>query len=489
MRRRAVLAVVVAVLALCARPAAAQPRQIGTLLVAGWNNIGYVGATRPVAAALGPAYSRVESVWAWDAQAQRWLGFTPLVPASGDFSELRQNQAYWIRMAASAELVMDVPPAQPSVTLAAGWNNFVYPGPERPISDALAPAQGRFDSVWRWDAARQSWNAFSPMAPAASDFSTLGPSRSYFMRLADGAPVTMPAPGPAPAPAATPAQGGTPAPGGTPATPTPAPKPRTCYTFQTYQPQMAEVSRAQTRAAFGVLTADPDFKLKELATQTDGKGLPVTPYVPPTLLKAIGWVESGWRQASFTTPRGSTGPTVTSSSCAYGLMQVLTGMNIDAAPNARQMKIGTEFLSNIAAGAQILGAKWNLAPDHIPVVLPRNPRSLEDWYYAVWAYHCYGEVCQALGIHNNPEDPALKWPRPAYNSPDQLASAGQFSFSDYPYQELVYGVVANPPKVNNTPVWQPLPVTLPPRGAVGYPDAKAYLAPSVTLDPTTADAP
>jgi hypothetical protein len=166
-------------------------------------------------------------------------------------------------------------------------------------------------------------------------------------------------------------------------------------------------------------------------------------------------------------------------------MQILSGMQIEGTPTAKQLKIGTDYLANIAAAVQLLAIKWNLAPESIPVVLPRNPRVLEDWYYAVWAYHCYGDVCDGLGIRNNPDDPALKWPRPMYNSPEQLASDGQFSFTDYPYQELVYGVIAYPPKVNGTPLWTALPVALPPRGAVGYPEPRPFLHPGSTLDPTT----
>ncbi|MFN8558095.1 MAG: hypothetical protein U0531_12415 [Dehalococcoidia bacterium] len=118
-------------------------------------------------------------------------------------------------------------------------------------------------------------------------------------------------------------------------------------------------------------------------------------------------MESGWRQATPATARGSRGSTIVSTSCAYGLMQVLTGMEIGATMTPKQQKIGGDYLSNTAGGAQLLGIKWNLGPEYVPVVTPRDPRRLESWYYAVWAYHCYGEVCLDLGIHNNPDDPAL----------------------------------------------------------------------------------
>ena len=541
MRHSALLAALVLGLVVSVRPATGQPAQVSVLLQPGWNNVGYVGPTRLIPVALAHVAGRYESVWTWDAAGQRWLGMNPYFAAAGDFVELRQNQAYWIRMSAPGVMSMEIPPVQPPAVLGPGWNNFVYPGPEQFILDALAHAAGRFDSVWHWDSARQQWNGFTPTAPLVSDLTTLAPGRPYFVKLVSGPPVVMapPAPPPAatppslpvppvpavavpqmpgaispaqltpvaPAAVAVPSSAApavpvpapatvTPAPTmpasalvpatTTPATPTPAPAPRSrgCYPFQSYQPQFPEVATALTRAGFAKLSNDQDFRIKEIETSTDGSGGAVPPYIPPTLLKAIGWIESTWRQATYQTPRGATGPTITSTSCAYGLMQLLSEMTIDGTPTARQQKIGTDYVSNIAAGAQMLAGKWNLAPEYLPVVLPRNPRALEDWYYAVWAYHCYGTLCDAYNVHNNPEDPALKWPRPVYNSPEQLTSGGQFSFTDYPYQELVYGVIIHPPTVDGRPARTAQPVKLPPRGAVGFPDAKPFSAPGATFDPT-----
>jgi hypothetical protein len=480
MRRKLSMLAVAAVLALVARPASGQTRQIVVPLAAGWNNVAYVGPTRPVNAALAGIAGAYTSVWAWDGPAQRWRGMDPRLPAAGDFTDLERNKAYWIFMSAPRDLAMEAPAGGQNVQLVGGWNNFVYTGPEADVVTALAPAVRRFASVWRWDAARQTWDGYTPDAPEASDFSTLTPNRSYFLQLSGGPSLTL-AP-PAPTGRATPAPSPL-VPVAATTTPTPARSP-SCYDFRSYQPQIAEVQLAQNRVGLGIPLAGPEFRLKDLETQVDGNGRSVAAYVPPTLLKAIGWVESGWRQASIGTPRGSQGPTITSRSCAYGLMQVLSDMDIDGTPSPRQQRIGSDYLANIAAAAQLLTIKWNLAPEHMPVVMPRNPRAIEDWYYAVWAYHCYGDVCQALDIHNNPDDPALRWPRPMYNSPDQLASEGQFTATDYPYQELVYGVIANPPRVNGSLLWQALPVSLPPRGAIHFPNPQPFLAPTSTLDPT-----
>lgn len=485
MRRSAVIAVALAVLGVCAAPAAAQTRARTVHLAPGWNNVAYVGPTRSVTSALAGIAGKYDAVWTWDTPSQSWRGMNPLLPSAGDFIDLDKNHAYWILMSAPADLAMDVPPGETTFLLGAGWNNFVYLGADERASSALAPAASRFDSVWRWDNAHQSWSAYAPAAPEASDFDTLTTSGSYFIRLSAGPSVAL-----APLPPAPAAAVGTAAPAPTPRAAASASAPARgsgCYRFQSYQPQFDEVIRADNLVGLGIPLAGPEFKLKDLETQPDGNGAPALAYVPPTLLKAIGWVESGWRQAAIGTARGDTGTTITSRTCAYGLMQVLTDMNIDDAPSPRQERVGTDYIANIAAGAQLLTVKWNLAPDHLPVVLPRNPRSLEDWYYAVWAYHCYGDACQALAIHNNPDDPALKWPRPMYNSPDQLASSGQFSVADYPYQEMVYGVIAHPPVVGGKPLWPALPVSLPPRGAIRFPNPVPFPEPSSTLDPTVTD--
>jgi hypothetical protein len=257
-----------------------------------------------------------------------------------------------------------------------------------------------------------------------------------------------------------------------------------CHPFQARQPDLAEVRAAFNKAAFGALVGDPAMALPQLALHTEGPEKAGPGYVPPALLKAIGWTESSWRQAEYEAPRGSRGRALASTSCAFGVMQVLTGMEIKGAPTPLQDRIGSDFAHNIAAGARILAQKWNLAPKELPLVRPRSPSSIEDWYYAVWAYHCFGERCSELGLHDNPDDPTLPWPRPVFNSPDQLASKGAFSRTDYPYQELVYGLIQHPPRAEGAPLWHPLPAKLPPRGAVGFPTPRHLEPFGFTTDPT-----
>ena len=179
------------------------------------------------------------------------------------------------------------------------------------------------------------------------------------------------------------------------------------------------------------------------------------PYVPPTILKAIGWIESSWSQAAFHVPYGGIGPALVSRDCGYGIMQVTSGMqNTTGEPTKEQLMTAAHFAYNIARGTRILVDKWNLATDFRPIVGDRNPQVIEDWYYAIWGYNGFVFVNHPL----NPRFPA--WPRSSY-------SCGPFDDgfghdrSQYPYQELVLGCVAHPPEPDDEPLWQALEVTLP----------------------------
>jgi len=185
-----------------------------------------------------------------------------------------------------------------------------------------------------------------------------------------------------------------------------------------------------------------------------GPGL-IEPYIPPTLLKAIAWIESGWAQAAYAVAYGSVGPALISHDCGYGIMQVTTGMqNTTGTPTPEQLMSASHYAYNIARGARILADKWNLSPEFRPLVGDRNPRAIEDWYYAVWSYNGFAFQNHPL----NSRFPA--WPRTPYSCGP---SDDGFSHdrSQYPYQELVYGCMTHPPEPDGEPLWEKQPVTPP----------------------------
>lgn len=160
----------------------------------------------------------------------------------------------------------------------------------------------------------------------------------------------------------------------------------------------------------------------------------------------MGWIESGWRQF---TPAGR--PLV-SFDFGYGVMQITSGMagafgngtgSIDA---KTQSRIASDYLFNIGFGAKILIGKWT----DVPQIGDGDPTTVENWYYALWAYNGWGWV-------NNPNNPRFtRQGTPATNP------------STYPYQERVLYLVAHPPHDSDgNPLWQPVPVWMPKRSLIG----------------------
>lgn len=187
----------------------------------------------------------------------------------------------------------------------------------------------------------------------------------------------------------------------------------------------------------------------ETGPRSAGSSSIVGPYAPPVLLKAIAWIESAWQMASPSVDYGEVGPPLVSHSCAYGIMQILSGMqNAGNAPTLDQVSIGSHYGFNVARGARILAQKWNLAPEFRPLVGDRSRSLIEDWYYAIWSYH-------GFAFTNHPMNPSYSLQRGVYRCD------GTQSFGSFPYQELVLGCVANPSVVGGSQLWGPVDVTLP----------------------------
>ena len=189
-------------------------------------------------------------------------------------------------------------------------------------------------------------------------------------------------------------------------------------------------------------------------------------YVPPTLLKAISWIESVTTQGSAALPFGAIGPALVSFDCGYGVGQVTSGMTAPLGeagqPSDEQALVATHFAYNIGRGAAILIDKWNSAPENRPIAgidTDSDPKIVENWYFAVWSYN--GFTGPGANRSNHPMDPIYAaWPRTPYScgpSNDGLSH----NRSLHPYQELVYGCMAHPPRVKGNELWEPLEASLP----------------------------
>ncbi|GEM_PF-1371355 len=219
-----------------------------------------------------------------------------------------------------------------------------------------------------------------------------------------------------------------------------------------YQPTLGEASRTLELAARGQMGASyPALPLVE-------KGFPAaTPEnipAPCLILKAMAWTEGAWQQASPNVVEGNSGPVKVSPSCGYGIMQITSGMQAPGAgiPQDQQEKIGTDYRYNIGWGAKTLVEKWNAGKSLNAVVGDRNPEVAEHWYYAIWGYNQFT-------FKNNPNNPDYAWPRPAFD--------GSQSRTGYPYQEVILGYTANPPRPKGAALWTGTPVGMPDRAQIG----------------------
>lgn len=188
----------------------------------------------------------------------------------------------------------------------------------------------------------------------------------------------------------------------------------------------------------------------EVGGRESGSTRKTAPHIPPVILKSIAYIESGWAQGSYDplVKYGETGPTLVSADCGYGLMQVTSGMqNVSGIPTVDQVMIGGSYAYNVARGAQILAGKWNDAPELRPIVGDRNPHVIEDWYYALWGYNGFAFLNHPLNSGYNPDRPPF--------------TCREGESRGYPYQELIFGCIANPPVRDGVPLWEAVPVTLP----------------------------
>jgi hypothetical protein len=182
-----------------------------------------------------------------------------------------------------------------------------------------------------------------------------------------------------------------------------------------------------------------------------GKPTPMTTVdarFPCHVLKAIAWVESGWRQFCVPdAPQGSIGAperTIVSFDCGYGVAQVTSGMHVGETPSFDRKRVAAEPTYNLATGTRILAGKWAATE----CVGDNNPDIVEDWYSAIWAYN-------GLSYQNNPNNPNLTPGRGVYDPKNG---------GSYAYQEKVLGYMEHPPDAQH---WKVLAAAYPNRGDLG----------------------
>ncbi|MDR1321375.1 MAG: cell wall-binding repeat-containing protein [Gracilibacteraceae bacterium] len=112
--------------------------------------------------------------------------------------------------------------------------------------------------------------------------------------------------------------------------------------------------------------------------------------VPAEILKAVAFVESGWRQFD-----GAGRPVASRDrQPGLGIMQI-TSYNAADAEVVSALKYDIDY--NIATGAKMLLLKWEATPR----IGDGDKSKLENWYFALWAYNSWS-------MANNPHSAALR---------------------------------------------------------------------------------
>ncbi|MFJ5548684.1 transglycosylase SLT domain-containing protein [Streptomyces sp. NPDC093225] len=144
--------------------------------------------------------------------------------------------------------------------------------------------------------------------------------------------------------------------------------------------------------------------------------------------------------------------------CGYGITQVTDGMRKSDSRLSTVQKeaVALDYTANIAAGADILAEKWNQLRNSGLILNDGNPKYMENWFFALWAYnsgfHLKSEAPSnagkwGLGWTNNPANPLWKENRNPFlegvNGGDKYSDAATPQY--WPYPEKVIGWAARPP--------------------------------------------
>ncbi|MFJ4201840.1 transglycosylase SLT domain-containing protein [Streptomyces sviceus] len=182
--------------------------------------------------------------------------------------------------------------------------------------------------------------------------------------------------------------------------------------LQSLQPSTAQAEWATDLAVQGKLDVRrrSGWNGSELPSYTPQGLFPSTPLggggrVPAQIMLGVLSQESNLLQASSRAAAGESSNFIqggyygnagsvhtvnwASADCGYGIAQVTSGMaKADTTYTAEQQQALTvDYAANIAAGLQILQDKWNQLYDKGLLVNGGDPKYLENWWLALWAYN------------------------------------------------------------------------------------------------------
>ncbi|MBM7681901.1 hypothetical protein JOD43_002073 [Pullulanibacillus pueri] len=111
--------------------------------------------------------------------------------------------------------------------------------------------------------------------------------------------------------------------------------------------------------------------------------------IPPEIVKAIAWQESGWRQ--FTT---SGDPVIGFDGRGLGMMQITLSQSVLDSQPGLENQLKYDWKANVDYGLNILDEKWGYGgkANLTPTINDNDKKNIVNWYFAIMAYNGFSKV-------------------------------------------------------------------------------------------------
>jgi subtilisin family serine protease len=167
----------------------------------GWSNVGHFESSGLLPAAASAISSPWTQVFRWDpakvsvdGNTGAYRRYTRDVPEFvNDMTALDRYDAFWINAGqATVAIANPNPAAGRTLQLRKGWNNIVYTGSNRAVSDALRTIEAKYQQVLQYDNATGTWQSYVPgRARYLNDFGGLFKLKVYWIFLTEAATLAM----------------------------------------------------------------------------------------------------------------------------------------------------------------------------------------------------------------------------------------------------------------------------------------------------------
>ncbi len=168
---------------------------------AGWSNFANLEPDGPLPAAVPGLTGGWSALLYWDSAAtdangnagvyRRFLRDAPAFAT--EFTTATRYTAMWVDAStATIATANPNPPLGRAIILEKGWNNVVYTGNTREVSDALASIVGKYTQVLQYDNPSSLWLSYLPGQPRyLQDFGGLGRLKVYWIHMAEPGLLSM----------------------------------------------------------------------------------------------------------------------------------------------------------------------------------------------------------------------------------------------------------------------------------------------------------